>query len=157
MRRFIDRIAPFGWHVEFLIHAHTFTGLRALVDKLPVDISVGHMGYMPAGRGPDDPGFTEFLSVLREGRMWVKLTGSYRITGMQRAPYTDVLPIARAVVAANPDRVVWGTDWPHPHVKIPMPDDGDLLDMLNDWVPDEATRRRILVDNPGQLYGFPTV
>jgi predicted TIM-barrel fold metal-dependent hydrolase len=84
----------------------------------------------------------------------VKFTGSYRITGSAAAPYADVAPIAQALVAARPDRIVWGTDWPHVIVKIPMPNDGPLLDQLADWVPDADVRRRILVDNPAALYRF---
>ncbi len=154
LREIAARIAEHGWHVELLVHVHEFPDFRDLLARLPVEVSVGHMGYMPARRGPDDPGFREFLALLRDGRCWAKLTGAYRITGEQTPPYTDVLPIARAVVEANPDRVVWGTDWPHPHVRLPMPNDGDLVDMLADWVPDARTRRRILVDNPRRLFGF---
>jgi 2-pyrone-4,6-dicarboxylate lactonase len=154
LERLARRIAPLGWHVELLVHVYEDPALMRRLGALPVDISVGHLGYMPAACGPDHPGFREFLALLRDGRCWVKLSGSYRITGMSTTPYTDVAPLARALVAARPDRIVWGTDWPHPIVKIPMPNDGALLDQLADWVPDADTRKRILVDNPAQLYGF---
>ncbi len=91
---------------------------------------------------------------MRHGRCWVKLTGPYRIsTGA--LPHADVTPFARALLRAAPDRVVWGSDWPHVMVKGPMPNDGDLADLLLDWIPDEDQRRRVLVDNPARLYGFP--
>jgi 2-pyrone-4,6-dicarboxylate lactonase len=148
------RIHPFGWHVELLVHVHEDAGLMRRLASMAADISIGHLGYMPAALGADHPGFQAFLAILREGRCWVKLTGSYRITALKATPYGDVTPLARALVAARPDRIVWGTDWPHPIVRIPMPNDGALLDQLADWVPDEAIRNRILVDNAAQLYGF---
>ena len=91
---------------------------------------------------------------MREGRTWVKLSGAYRITGLGQAPYTDVTPLARALIEANPDRMVWGTDWPHPWIRTAMPNDADLLDALADWAPDPDLQRKILVDNPEALYGF---
>jgi predicted TIM-barrel fold metal-dependent hydrolase len=109
---------------------------------------------MPAACGVGHPGFQSFLALFREGRCWVKLTGSYRITGLKATPYHDVTPIAEALIETRPDRVIWGTDWPHPITKIPMPNDGALLDQLSLWAPDAEIRRRILVDNPARLYGF---
>jgi 2-pyrone-4,6-dicarboxylate lactonase len=154
LERLAQRIRPFGWHVELLVHVHEDAALMRRLAALPVDISIGHLGYMPAAYGAEHPGFKEFLALMREGRCWVKLSGSYRITGLTATPYTDVAPLAHALVAARPDRIVWGTDWPHPIVKIAMPNDGALLDHLADWVPDANLRRRILVDNPAALYGF---
>ena len=148
------RVKPFGWHVEVLIHVHDFPDLRATFSRFPVDVVVGHLGYMQTSHGVGHPGFQEFLDLLRDGRCWVKLTGTYRITGLDQTPYDDVLPFARSLIETAPDRVIWGSDWPHPHVKKPMPNDGALFDMLADWAPDEDTRRRILVDNPAQLYGY---
>ena len=94
------------------------------------------------------------MDLLKEGRTWVKLTGAYRITSLPQTPYTDVDPIARALIETAPARVIWGTDWPHPVCKIPMPNDGDLLDQLFDWAPDESVREKILVDNPLKLLGL---
>jgi 2-pyrone-4,6-dicarboxylate lactonase len=152
--RFASRIADLGWHVEFLVHVHEFPDLAPRFRALPVDSVVGHLGYMRTSEGLDHPGFRQFLDLVAEGRCWVKLSGAYRVTTLERAPYKDVAPFARALIEARPDRMLWGTDWPHPICKIPMPNDGDLLDLLLDWSPDEATRRRILVDNPARLYGF---
>lgn len=149
-----QRLAPMGWHIEFLVHVHEFPDLRATLGALPVDVVIGHLGYMPAGEGPDHPGFQDLLALMRDGRCWVKLTGAYRISGRDAVPYDDVAPLAHALIDTAPDRVVWGSDWPHPIHYRTMPNDGELLDHLADWAPDPAVRRKILVDNPARLYGF---
>lgn len=147
-----ERIADMGWHLEFLIHVHEFADLRKIFSSLPVHSVFGHMGYVPTseGLGP----LQEFIALLKEGRTWVKLTGAYRITGLKQTPYSDVDPIACALIEAAPERIIWGTDWPHPVCKIPMPNDGDLLDQLLDWAPDESVREKILVENPLKLLGI---
>ena len=152
--RFAGRLADLGWHVEFLVQVHEIPDLAERLRRLPTDAVVGHLGYMRTSEGLDHPAFRRFLEYVAEGRCWVKLSGAYRITTGSHAPYPDVAPFARALVAARPDRMLWGTDWPHPICKVPMPNDADLLDLLLDWAPDEAIRRRILVDNPARLYGF---
>lgn len=152
--RLARRIVRFGWHIELLIHVHEFPDLRRTLGALPVDIVVGHLGYMPAGEGLDHPGFRDFLALLGDGRCWVKLTGAYRISGLDAAPYDDVAPLAHALIDAAPERVLWGSDWPHPIHHGTMPNDGALLDHLESWAPDPAMRQRILVDNPAVLYGF---
>lgn len=151
-----ERIRDFGWHVELLVHVEqSIAELRELAETLCVPISIGHIGYTKtAVGGIDHPGYQEFLALLRDGHFWVKLTAPYRISGHDQFPYPDVAPMAEAVVAAAPDRVIWGSDWPHVIHYRGMPNDGDLLDALADWVPDAALRRRILVDNPKRLYGF---
>jgi predicted TIM-barrel fold metal-dependent hydrolase len=121
---------------------------------MAVDVSVGHLGYMKTDNGIDHPGFREFLDTLRDGNCWVKVSGSYRITTSEATPYDDVTPFAHALIEANADRVLWGTDWPHPVFKGEMPNDGALMDQLADWAPDETVRRKILVDNAERLYGF---
>jgi 2-pyrone-4,6-dicarboxylate lactonase len=151
------RIQPMGWHIEFLLHVHEMDDMIADIRKLPVDMSVGHFGYMPAALGVTHPGFQTFLDLVRDGRTWVKFTAPYRITGQTQTPYDDVSPIARALADSAPDRILWGTDWPHPICPVPMPNDGNLTDHLADWLPDPDLRRRVLVDNPAQLYGFPPV
>jgi predicted TIM-barrel fold metal-dependent hydrolase len=149
-----ERIKPLGWHVEFLLQVDAAPDLE-VCNSLPVDIVFGHLGYVHADRGgADDTGFRALLKLMERGRCWVKLTGPYRISAGD-LPYADVAPMARALAAAAPERLVWGSDWPHVMVRKPMPNDGALLDLLADWVPDDAVRRRILVDNPVQLYGFP--
>jgi 2-pyrone-4,6-dicarboxylate lactonase len=154
VRKFTERIKDLGWHLEVLIHVHEFENLRATMNSMAVDVSFGHLGYMRTDNGIDHPGFQEFLDLLRDGNCWVKLTGTYRITTSEQTPYDDIAPYAKALIEANEDRIVWGTDWPHPSLKGTMPNDGALLDHLADWAPNEATRKKILVDNPEALYGF---
>lgn len=154
LRVFADRLRPLGWHIEFLLHVHEIDAAIDDIRRMPVDISVGHFGYMPAALGVDHPKYRAFLDLVADGRCWVKLSGAYRITARRQLPYDDTVPFAHALVARRPDRILWGTDWPHPICPVPMPNDGDLADMLLDWVPDPAVRHRILVDNPAQLYGY---
>jgi predicted TIM-barrel fold metal-dependent hydrolase len=153
VKKFTERIRDFGWHLEVLIHVHDFEDLRETMNNMAVDVVVGHLGYMKTSHGIDNPGFQEFLELVRDGHCWVKLSGSYRITTEDTLPYGDVTLIAQALVEANPDRIIWGTDWPHPTFSGNMPNDGGLFDQLATWVPDETVRQKILVDNPGVLYG----
>ncbi|MBY4677535.1 amidohydrolase family protein [Marinobacterium arenosum] len=149
-----ERLAARQWHLQFLVDVSEFEALEQRVRALPLPVVVDHMGHMPCAKGIEHAGFQALLNLLRDGRAWVKLSGAYRITGQQLPPYDDVVPFARALIEANPEHCVWGSDWPHPHFPIPMPNDGDLLDLLAQWAPDEAQRNRILVDNPARLYGF---
>jgi len=148
-----QRIAPLGWHVEFLMHADEFPQLDRLFADFPVPIVLGHLGYMRTDKGLGDPGFQSMLRSMRAGRCWVKLTGPYRISSLA-LPYSDVTPFAHALLEAAPRQVVWGTDWPHVMVKNGMPNDGVLADLLNAWVPDAALREQVLAGNPARLYGF---
>jgi predicted TIM-barrel fold metal-dependent hydrolase len=158
IRRLAERIARFGWHVELLMHADEFPDLDRTLGTLPVDVVLAHLGYVKTNKGLETEGFRALLRLLAEGRAWVKLTGPYRIstTGI---PHGDTDAFAHQLVDAAADRLVWGTDWPHVMAKwsLPMPNDGDLTDLLLRWIPDEAKRRRVLVDNPIRLYGFPAV
>jgi predicted TIM-barrel fold metal-dependent hydrolase len=147
-----DRIRDMNWHIELLVHVESSPDLRRIFTGLRVPVTVGHVGYTRVTAGLDHPGYREFLAMLRDGFGWVKLTGPYRISAQERFPYDDVMPFVHAVVAAAPDRVVWGSDWPHVMLPRPMPNDGDLLDVLAEWVPDATLRQRILVDNPQRLY-----
>ena len=151
--RLAERVKPLGWHAEFLIHVDDYPGLDAMFADFPTDIVIGHMGYMRPGRDIGEAGFEAMVRLARAGGCWVKLTGPYRISAGD-LPYGDVKAVARALVEAAPGRVVWGTDWPHVMVTKPMPNDGDLCDLLADWVPDADLRKRLLVDNPAELYGF---
>ena len=151
-----DRIKPFGWHIEFLMHVDEFPDLDVTLGKLPVDVVFGHLGYVKTEKGIAAPGFQALLRLLHGGRAWVKLTGAYRISS-QTLPHADTNEFAHALVATAPDRIVWGTDWPHVMTKwtIPMPNDGAVADLLLDWIPDAPLRRRVLAENPATLYGFP--
>jgi predicted TIM-barrel fold metal-dependent hydrolase len=152
--RLASRIARFGWHVQVLADVSTVADLEQFVRALPVDVVFDHMGHMPAAKGVDDPAFRALIRLLESGRCWVKLSGSYRITQETRAPYADVAPIAKALIRSAPERLVWGSDWPHTAIKIPMPSDTSLLEMLAVWAPDDNTRNGILARNPARLYGF---
>ena len=147
-------VAPLGWHMEFLMHADEFPDLDRAFAGFPVDIVLGHLGYMKTDKGLANAGFQALLNLMKAGRAWVKLTGPSRITTSGGLPYADVVPYARALVDANPERVIWGTDWPHVIIKTPMPNDGDLADLLSDWIPDARQREQVLVRNPEKLYGF---
>ena len=153
-QRLAKRVAPLGWHLQFLIDISATPDFARKLAALPVDSVIDHMGHMPAELGQEHVAFQDLLSLLTEGRTWVKLSGSYRLTGQETPPYSDIQPLARALVETCVDRLVWATDWPHPAVKIPMPNVGDLLDMFADWVPEPELRERILVHNPEKLYGF---
>ena len=152
LKRFARRLTPLGWHMEFLMHVGEFPDLDRTFADFPVDIVLGHLGYMRTDRGMGDPGFQALLRLIKAGRCWVKLTGPYRIS-TTALPYSDVTPFAHALTAANAERIVWGTDWPHVMAKA-MPNDGELCDVLAAWVPDAAMRERVLVENPARLYGF---
>lgn len=141
-----------GWHLQLLIDARTLPPLAARIAKLPVPVVVDHMGHFPASAGVDDPGFQALIGLVRDGA-WVKISGAYRLT-VEGPPYRDTIPIARALVEVAPERCVWGSDWPHVANWAHMMNVGDLLDLLTDWVPDAAARKRVLVDNPAKLYGF---
>jgi predicted TIM-barrel fold metal-dependent hydrolase len=151
--RFAERLAPLGWHVEYLVHVHDFPEIDALA-RMPVDTVVGHFGYMAAAHGIDHPGFRRFLKLFEGGRIWVKMTAPYRISGRADMPYDDVTPFARVLREARPDRLLWGTDWPHVMNKKPMANDGDMFDCIAEWLPTEDLRRLVLAENPNRLYGF---
>lgn len=153
LHRLAAKIRPLGWHIELLMHADEFPDMARAFADFPVDIVLGHLGYQKTERGIDDPGFRALLELMRAGKAWTKLTGPYRIAS-QPLPYPDTIPFAHALIDAAPERVLWGTDWPHVMMKGAMPNDGDLCDVLTDWIPDPALRRRVLVENPARLYGF---
>jgi 2-pyrone-4,6-dicarboxylate lactonase len=149
------RVKPFGWHIELLMHVDEFPDIDRALSGFPVPVVFGHLGYVRTEKGTAAPGFQALLRLLREGHAWVKLTGPYRISA-GALPHADTNAFAHALLSTAPQRVVWGTDWPHVMVnwKTPMPNDGRLADLLLDWVPDESLRHRVLVENPVDLYGF---
>jgi len=149
------RIAELGWHAQIWVHAPDLVELAPRLLRTGLALVIDHMGRMAAARGIDDPGFRTLCRMLAEGRCWTKISGADRNTGMG-PPYTDVDPFAAALLEANPERVVWGSDWPHINYfeAQQMPDDGALLNLLARWLPDERMRRRVLVDNPAALYDF---
>ena len=152
-RRLAQRVARLGWHVQLLLDVESFPTLDEVLADFPTEVVIDHMGRPDTSRGVDAPGFQALIRLLESGRGWSKLSAPYR-TSTQHFPYADIAPFARALVEAAPDRLVWGSDWPHVMLETPMPNNGDLVDLITTWVPDEGVRRRILVDNPQRLYGF---
>ncbi|MGO1120940.1 amidohydrolase family protein [Rhodovibrionaceae bacterium A322] len=153
LRNFCQRLAPLGWHAEFLIHVDDHPDLDSKFADFPVPIVVGHLGYVRLDGSPAAKGFQGLLRLAQAGNCWVKLTGPYRICP-QDLPYPKAADYARALLEAAPERLVWGTDWPHVMVKKAMPNDADLLDLLTAWGCSQDHLQQILVDNPAELYGF---
>jgi predicted TIM-barrel fold metal-dependent hydrolase len=152
--RVIARVQPLGWHVVLHFDAGDLLEFDALLRALPVPFIIDHMGRVPAGAGLEQEPFQRLLALLREHQgCWVKVCGAERVSSLG-PPFTDAVPFARALIEIAPDRILWGTDWPHPNIARHMPNDGDLVDLIPKFAADEATRQRILVDNPERLYGF---
>jgi len=148
------RIRELGWHLEFLFAGEDLSDLIPLLVSLPVPISIGHFGYMPAGEGVGLPPFRQLLELVGEGNTWVKLSGPNRLRVGDLPPWPEIPPLAHALIEAGPDRMLWASDWPHPNKYGAMPNDADLIEQLDLWAPDEVMRHRILVENPASLYGF---
>lgn len=150
--RLATRIKSLGWHLQFFVRIGQVPALEQIIAQMPVPCIIDHFGHAPAAGGVESPEFNILLRLARLDHVWFKLIGPYRIS-WQWPLYPDVAPLARALAAAAPDRCVWGTDWPHPNTEY-MPDDGDLVDALAQWLPDPQARKKVLVDNPGRLYDF---
>jgi predicted TIM-barrel fold metal-dependent hydrolase len=150
------RVAELGWHIQFYTHGEQIAELAPLIKKLPVTVVLDHMAGVKSDRGVASPEFRAAAGLMQSGQAYVKISG-YR-SSVQGFPYDDVAALARGFIEANPDRCVWGSDWPHPSLfgETHMPDDGQLFDMLGAWAPSDQLRRKILVDNPARLYGFAT-
>lgn len=149
----VERVAPLGWHIVLHFDAVDIPRYAGLLDRMPCPYVIDHMGRAPVTDGVAQEPFQRLLGLMADERCWVKISGAERLTADGAAPYDDVVPFARALIAAAPDRVLWGTDWPHPNVRV-MPDDGDLVDVLAQFAPDDALRTQILVTNPTTLYEF---
>ena len=148
------RVAPLGWHVQIHMLGDKIVEIADLLQRLPSPIVFDHLGRIPQPAGIGHPAFRVVSTLVDKGKAWVKLSGAYIDTKSGPPAYADTTKVAQAYVKAAPERLVWGSDWPHPTEKE-KPDDAVLFDLLAIWVPDEATRRRILVDNPARLYDFP--
>jgi predicted TIM-barrel fold metal-dependent hydrolase len=144
------RIAPLGWHMQVYAQGEQLEALAPILPTLPVEVVLDHMGGVRATLGTSHPQFQALLRLLWSGRVWLKVC-SYRVSA--GAPWDDPAGNVRAAVREAPDRCVWGTDWPHPGM-APVPDAGKLLDQFLAWVPEAATQRRVLVENPARLYRF---
>jgi predicted TIM-barrel fold metal-dependent hydrolase len=149
----VRRVAPFGWHIVLHFDSKDIPKHTEMLEQMPCPYVIDHMGRVATADGLGQDGFTALLDLLKDERAWVKISGAERLTQDGTPPYDDVVPFARALISAAPDRVLWGTDWPHPNVRH-MPDDGDLVDLLAEYAPDSDTLHRILVRNPETLYEF---
>jgi predicted TIM-barrel fold metal-dependent hydrolase len=160
-----ERMKARGWHIQMYVTLPVISAIKDLVLASPVPVVFDHFGRAQAPLGVGQPGFSDLVELLRSGKAYVKISGAYRVSH-QGPDFADAAPLARALIAANPERIVWGTDWPHPNSE-PLPgygamdvrpffriDDARLLNQLPLWAPDSGVRRKILVDNPARLYGF---
>lgn len=161
----VERMKARGWHVQLFTNLAMISAIKDLVATASVPVVFDHFGGAEAALGAGQPGFADLLALVKSGKAYVKISGAYRASKL--APdYPDAAPLAQALVAANAERIVWGTDWPHPNSVTPpgkkvtdvtplyQIDDGRLLNQLPVWAPDAVTRKTILVDNPARLYGF---
>ncbi|MBO9355155.1 amidohydrolase family protein [Bordetella petrii] len=148
------RIAPFGWHVCIHSDPASLPGLLPHLKTLPVPFVIDHMGRAAAAQGTAGAAFQALLTLRDHPDAWVKVSGLDRVSSRGVRPFADGEPLLAALLRAMPDRLLWGTDWPHPNVAGDMPDDGELLNTFLRLCPDPAVQRRILVDNPDRLYRF---
>jgi predicted TIM-barrel fold metal-dependent hydrolase len=158
-------VASRGWHIQIYTNLAVISAIKDLVSNSPVPVVFDHFGGAQASLGVGQPGFADLLDLVRSGKAYVKVSGAYRAS-TQAPDYPDVVPLAKALIAANAERIVWGTDWPHPNSDTPpgkkptdvtplfQIDDGRLMNQLPVWAPDAAIRKTILVDNPARLYRF---
>jgi predicted TIM-barrel fold metal-dependent hydrolase len=161
----VARLKSRGWHIQVYSGLAVVSAIKDLVLDSPMPVVFDHFGGVRAALGLEQPGFADLVELVHSGKAYVKISGAYRAS-TQAPDYADVIPFAKALIAANADRIVWGTDWPHPDTTTvpgrrptdvtPMLqiDDGRLLNQLAVWAPDAAIRKKILIDNPARLYGF---
>jgi len=146
------RLAEIGWHLQIHLDGPRIAELSPALARSPVPVVIDHMGRVDASKGVEHADFRALLALLKHNHVWVKVSGSERIS-RKSSPWPDAAPFARKLVAEHGERCVWGTDWPHPNL-TEVPDDGDLVDLIGEMAPGEAERRALLVDNPRRLYGF---
>jgi predicted TIM-barrel fold metal-dependent hydrolase len=151
--RALPKIAPLGWHVDLYLEPKMIPQMAPRLQRLPVNYVIDHMGLPKAADGLEQPNFRALLKLLRDDeKCWVKVMGLERASA-SGPPFADAVPFARALIETAPDRVIWGSDWPHPNVRF-MPNDGDLVDLIPQYAPDPTARQKLLVDNPTRLFGF---
>ncbi|MET0963631.1 MAG: amidohydrolase family protein [Noviherbaspirillum sp.] len=148
------RISDFGWHVQIHMSADQIVEQAAMLERLPCPVVIDHMGRLPPAQGTGHPAFTAVRRLVDKGNTWVKVSGAYLNTAVGPPAYSDAVAVARSWIMAAPERVVWGSDWPHTTETRIKPDDALLLDLLAQAAPDRTALSRILVANPAQLYGF---
>ncbi|AEG51478.1 amidohydrolase 2 [Sphingobium chlorophenolicum L-1] len=152
--RIIERIAPLGWHIVVYFEAADLEERHAFLISLPTIVVVDHMGRPDVTKSPDGPEFRRFLDFMERDNIWSKVTCPERLSKQPPPGYGDFIPFARTVVERFPDRVLWGTDWPHPNLNMVghMPDDGALVDLIPTFATTAELRQKLLVDNPMRLY-----
>ncbi|WP_267381429.1 MULTISPECIES: amidohydrolase family protein [unclassified Sphingomonas] len=151
IRSVVERIRPLGWHLVLHVDTAALLDEAVAIAELGLPIVIDHMARIDANEGLDQPGFRALLDLLGRKNIWVKISASDRLVGAGQL--NQAVPFMAALVRTAPDRILWGTDWPHPNVRW-MPDDGDLVDLLADAIPDSGARDAILTDNPARLYAF---
>jgi len=149
--RTVDRIAALGWHVVLHLDAEDILTYADRIARLRVPFVIDHMGRVRAAGGLDQKPFKQLLTLMRNPLAWVKVCGPERVSTAGK-PFEDAIPFAAALIETAPDRVLWGTDWPHPNIAGDMPNDGALVDLFAHFTSDPALRRKVLVDNPTRLY-----
>ncbi|MFJ5959021.1 amidohydrolase family protein [Paenarthrobacter sp. NPDC092416] len=157
IRPLAERVADLGWHVQIHMTAEGIQENLARISDLPTDLVIDHMGRIPGATGTAHPAYDAILRLIDEGNTWVKLSGVYHESPVGPPSYSDRAAVGSAFARAAPERMLWGSDWPHPTAsrgEVPMPDDAAMLDLFASWVPRQQDRKRILVDNPEKLYGF---
>ncbi len=148
------RVHGFDWHVQLQLDGRDLDQYEAVLHRLPGPLVIDHTGKFLEPVSTDHPGFQTLLRLIDNGRVWVKLSAPYETSKVGAPGYGDVGVLARALIAAAPERMVWATNWPHPSVQDSPPDEAGLMGAMLEWMADEKTRHRILVDNPAALYGF---
>ena len=150
------RINTLGWHIQINAPAARLMEIMPILERVPSPVVFDHLAHIPQPDGVNHPLFAKVRALLDKGHAWVKLSGAYADSKVGPPTYADSSAVARAYATAAPERCVWGSDWPHPtEQKKELPDDAVLFDLLTDWLPDEKTRHRVLVENPATLYDFP--
>ena len=152
MLKMIELAEPYGWHVAIHCGGNGVVELYEFIRSIDAPVVIDHIGRVDVGEGRNGKAFATLRRLLDTGNVWVKLSGTDRIT-KQAYPFADAVPFARDLAQHAPERVVWGTDWPHPNHKA-IPNDGELVDLIAEIAPDDKTRRLMLVDNPAKLFGF---
>jgi D-galactarolactone isomerase len=148
------RVAPFGWHLQLQFDGGEMAGRATLIRELACPVVIDHLGRFHEPVSPDSPEVRALLDLVEGGKVWVKASSPYGVSRSGPPDYADVSAVARVIASRAPERVVWGSNWPHPNAPEPKPDEVALLALLSNWVPYEAARRAVLVDNPARLYGF---
>ena len=150
--KLLARIKPLGWHVVLHFDAEDILTQSELLGRIDVPFIIDHMGRVKAADGLEQPPFQSLMKLYRKNPLaWVKICGAERVS-IGKRPFLDAVPFAKALIAADPQRILWGTDWPHPNITKDMPNDGELVDLFAEVCPDPAIQRQILVDNPARMY-----